>query len=57
VRLLVEDRKILADSLPIDGRSGNLVHDLICFTRSCAPAYSDATAADAFAWRGPAANP
>src|SRR5438128_12488399 len=40
VCLLAEDREILADSLPIGGASGNLVHKLICSTRSCAPVYS-----------------
>src|SRR5438094_725573 len=41
VRLLKEDRKILADSLPIDG-SGNLMHTVICFAHRCLPVYSDA---------------
>jgi hypothetical protein len=46
VCLLVEDRKILTDSLPIDVCSSNLVHGLICSVQYDMPIYSETVAAD-----------
>jgi hypothetical protein len=40
VCVLAEDREILADSLPINTATGNLVHIIICSARRCAPLYS-----------------
>ena len=37
VRLLAQDREILADSLPIDAAVSHLMHSLICSTRRRAP--------------------
>ena len=37
VRLLAQNREILADGVPIYGLGSNLVHTTICSTRRCAP--------------------
>ncbi len=44
VRLLAQNREILANRIPINSAAGNLVHALICYTRRSAPVYSDLTA-------------
>src|SRR5437667_9250190 len=41
VRPLAENREISADRIPIDSAGSNLVHTIICYTRRCAPLYSD----------------
>src|SRR5262249_34447479 len=41
---LAQDREILADGVPIDGASSDLVHTIICYTRRRAPLYSSAVA-------------
>ena len=40
VRLLAQNRKVLAKGSPIQTLAGNLVHPLICYTRRQAPPYS-----------------
>ena len=42
VRLLAQNWEIFAKSLPIDSAGSDLVHTIICSTRSRAPLYSDA---------------
>src|SRR5437867_359481 len=42
VRLLTQDREILADGAPVYTAASNLVHAIICSTRCRAPLYSDA---------------
>ena len=39
VHLLVEDREILANRLPIDGIAGDLVHHVICDATGDTPLY------------------
>src|SRR5436190_7795387 len=41
MRLFAENREILTDNVPVHAAGSDLMHTIICYTRRCAPLYSE----------------